>query len=64
MEQGTWRLWRGAPAAPTITVRLDPHTAWRMFYNALSPADARRRATVDGDAALAEPLFSARAVMV
>ena len=64
MEQGTWRLWRGASAAPTTTVRLDPDAAWRMFYNALSPAEARRRATVDGDAALAEPLFSARAVMV
>ena len=64
MEQGAWRLWRGTAAAPTTTVRLDPDTAWRMFFNALSPADARRRATVDGDAALAEPLFSARAVMV
>ena len=63
-EQGEWRLWRGATAAPTTTVRLDPDTAWRLFFNALSPADARRRATVDGDAALAEPLFSARAVMV
>jgi uncharacterized protein (TIGR03083 family) len=64
VEQGAWRLWRGTTAAPTTTVRLDPDTAWRVFFNALSPADARRRATVEGDAALAEPLFSARAVMV
>jgi uncharacterized protein (TIGR03083 family) len=64
LEQGAWRLWRGATAAPTTTVRLDPDTAWRMFFNALSPADARRRAMVDGDAELAEPLFGARAVMV
>jgi hypothetical protein len=64
MDQGAWRLWRGAAAAPTTTVRLDPDTAWRVFFNALSPADASRRATVEGDAALAGPLFSARAVMV
>ena len=64
MEQGGWRLCRGAIAAPTTSVRLDPDSAWRMFYNALSPADVRRGATVEGEAALAEPLFTARAVMV
>jgi hypothetical protein len=63
-EQHAWRVWRGAAASATTIVRLDPDTAWRMFFNALPPAGARRRAAVEGDPALAEPLFAARAVMV
>jgi hypothetical protein len=59
-----WRVWRGGVASPTARVDLDPDTAWRVFYNALSPAEARARAAIAGDLALAEPLFSARAVMV
>ena len=63
-EQNAWRVWRGAARSPTTIVRLDPDTAWRMFFNALPAASARRRAAVEGDQALAEPLFAARAVMV
>jgi hypothetical protein len=62
-QGGAWSVCRGASAAPTTTVRLDPETAWRMFYNALTPDVARQRAIVDGDAVFAEPLFRARAVM-
>ena len=63
-SEGVWRIWRGAASSTQTTVTLDPDTAWRLFYNAVSPADALRRAIVEGDPALAEPLFSARAVMV
>jgi hypothetical protein len=63
-EGGGWCVCRGAPPAPTTTVRLDAETAWRMFYNALTPDLARQRAIIQGDARFAEPLFRARAVMV
>jgi hypothetical protein len=61
-----WQLWRGAIAAgaATTTVRLDADTAWRLFYNALPPDQARQRAIVEGDRHFAEPLFRARSVMV
>jgi hypothetical protein len=63
-----WALFHGAPPladpSSSTAVRLDPDTAWRLFYNALSPAQVRQRAVVDGDPLLAEPLFRTRAVMV
>jgi hypothetical protein len=62
--QPGWQLWRGALPDATTTVRLDAETAWRLLYNAMPAADARQRAVVEGDPALADPLFAARAVMV
>lgn len=62
-----WTLYRGAPAEATTTVTtvtLAPDDAWRLLFNALPPAEAARRAHVEGDAALARPLLAARAVMV
>lgn len=59
-----WEVMQGAPDEPQAEVRLDEDTAWRLFYNALPADGARARATVTGDPALAEPIFSARAVMV
>ena len=61
---GAWELRRGAAANPAATVRMNADSAWRMFFNALSPSAAAARAIVEGDAALASPLFTARAVMV
>lgn len=63
-EKARWRLHRGAAPAPAATVALDPDPAWRLLYNALPAAEARRRARVEGDASLAAPLFAARSVMV
>jgi uncharacterized protein (TIGR03083 family) len=60
-EGDRWALYEGAPESPTTTIRLDADTAWRMFYNALR---GRAAAVVRGDAALAEPLFRTRSVMV
>ncbi len=59
-----WRVWRGGAPGPAATVRVDPDSAWRLFYNGLSAGDARRRAEVVGDDRLAEPLFSTRSVLV
>jgi uncharacterized protein (TIGR03083 family) len=61
---GAWSVLRGAAPEPAAAVRVDPGAAWRLLYNALTPEAARERAVIVGDAALAEPLFSARSVMV
>ena len=63
-DGGAWRVWRGAAPAPATIVRVDPDTAWRLLYNALTSDAARERASVEGDASMAEPLFAARSVMV
>ena len=61
---GGWQVWRGAAPKPAVTVRADPDTAWRLLYNALPPAVAREKVSIQGDAALASPLLSTRSVMV
>jgi hypothetical protein len=43
---------------------LSDEVAWRLFFNALSPADSGTLVRIDGDAALASPLLRARAVIV
>jgi uncharacterized protein (TIGR03083 family) len=63
-DGGEWRVWRGAAPDRAVTVRLDSDAAWRLLYNALPPGAARKRALIEGDVALAEPLFAARSVMV
>lgn len=59
-----WTVFRGAPDSPACRVTLEDDEAWRLFYNARSPQEARRRAEIEGDAGLAEPLLRARSVMV
>ena len=63
-EDGAWRVRRGAAPNPAVTVRADPDMAWRLLYNALPLAIARKRVSIQGDAALAAPLLSTRSVMV
>lgn len=61
--QDTWQLHGGAIDDATATIRLDRDVAWRVFFNA---ATERELATIviEGDRALATPLFKARSVMV
>ena len=59
-----WEVLEGHGPHPTTIVRLDEDSSWRLFYHALTPDQARESARVTGDAALAEPLFRARSVMV
>lgn len=59
-----WQVWRGRPETPDALVRVGADAAWRLFYNALSPADVSRRVQVSGRAALAAPLLAARSVIV
>ncbi|HEX8831741.1 MAG TPA: hypothetical protein VF705_11265, partial [Longimicrobium sp.] len=63
-EGGAWRLYRGSGEAPAARITVDPDSAWRLLYNALPAEMARRTVRVEGDARLADPLFSVRSVMV
>jgi uncharacterized protein (TIGR03083 family) len=66
-EGGAWRLWRGAAGPPgpsTTRVQMDTDAAWKLLFNALPPAKARRRLQAEGDPALVERLIAARGVMV
>jgi hypothetical protein len=38
-------------------------TAWRLFTKGIAREEARRRSAIDGDTALAEPLFSMVAIV-
>lgn len=58
-----WKLFNGEPVAPTASVRIDPDSAWRLLYNALPSSIARQNVNVEGDIALAEPMFTVRSVM-
>jgi uncharacterized protein (TIGR03083 family) len=59
-----WEVFRGAAPDAATRIVADADTAWRLFYNALPSDAARTRLTIEGDAALAEPMLRARSVMV
>lgn len=62
-EQSDWCLYLGVAAAPVAEVAMDQDDAWRMFTKGLRGPDARKRATVHGDAKLAEKALSAIAII-
>ena len=59
-----WRLLAGDAPSPTAQVTLSDDAAWRLLTNGLSESSARGACTISGDAALAEPLFRARSIVV
>jgi hypothetical protein len=61
---GGWEIDDGDSGEPDATVTLSDEVAWRLLFNALSPDQARAQARVEGDPALALPLFEARAALV
>lgn len=63
-ERDGWGVYRGEPPEAAARARCDADAAWRLFFNALSDTDARRRIAAEGDPALVERLFSVRGVMV
>lgn len=63
-EDGRWQIRQGAAPNPAAVVRADADTAWRLLYNALPREAALEKVSIEGDAALAEPLLSTRSVMV
>ena len=65
-EAGGWRLGVASDASGPASARvsLSEDTAWRVFFKALSPAEAWRRVRIEGDVALGRAFVSTRAVMV
>ena len=61
---GGWDVEPGRRPAPTTAVTLSDDDAWRLLFNALSIDDATARVRIEGDAALAVPLFQTRSVIV
>jgi uncharacterized protein (TIGR03083 family) len=70
---GTWHLRRdrdrwiageGDPPEPAAIVTMADETAWRLLFNALSPAAIETLVRVEGDATLAGPVLRARSVIV
>ena len=59
-----WTIHAGSSDGPAVRVRIDADSAWRLFFNALSPEAAAAAARIDGDSRLAVPLLGARAVIV
>jgi uncharacterized protein (TIGR03083 family) len=59
-----WTVDEGERADPTTAVTMPDEVAWRLLFNALSPAEIRSRIEVEGDADLAHPLLRARSVIV
>ncbi|MRG93146.1 hypothetical protein GF068_14575 [Polyangium spumosum] len=69
---GTWQLARAADRWELVTTRetpavttveLDADSAWRLWTKGLEPAEARARAVVRGDEALAAPVFRMVTIM-
>jgi hypothetical protein len=59
-----WTLWAGAAMNPTTRVRFSDDTAWRLLFHALPPDSALAAIQIDGRQELAQPLLSARSVIV
>lgn len=59
---GGWRFDDRCDGA-TTTVGMTGDTAWRLFTKGLARDEARKRSSISGDAALAEPLFSMLAIV-
>jgi uncharacterized protein (TIGR03083 family) len=55
-----WTLQRGSAPRPAATVTIPAQLAWRLFTNSF-PAGAQLE--IDGDPALAAPLYSTRAIV-
>jgi uncharacterized protein (TIGR03083 family) len=53
-EAARWQLVQPIPAKADATVELDGDTAWRVFTKNISPAEARKHATIIGDEGLGE----------
>ncbi len=62
-NDGQWRLAADVDGTASAVVHMNGDIAWRLFTKGIAREEARRRSNVDGDARLAEPLFSMVAVV-
>lgn len=58
-----WRLFTGSAGSPSATVSLSQEAAWKLFSKGLSPEQAGRNVTIDGDLRLGQPMLGALAIM-
>jgi len=63
-DRGAWHLYSGTVVDPTVRVTGGVDAWWRLFFNALPPADVAGAFHVEGESRLVEPLWRARSVMV
>ena len=63
-ERDRWTLWCGRPPSAAVIIRMDGDTAWKLFFNALSDADAERSIRLEGDIELGRAILDARSVIV
>lgn len=62
-DEARWTLFRGVPVAPAATITLDEQTAWKLFTKGIAKDKAKEAAHIQGDEALAAPLFDAVAII-
>jgi uncharacterized protein (TIGR03083 family) len=62
-ERSQWALYWGRAARADCVVQIDQDVAWRLFTNGIDRQSAVRRATVQGDETLANPLFGMVSIM-
>ena len=63
-RHGAWDVEEGQPSKPVATATMSCEVAWRLFFNALTPAQAQAQVRLEGDTAFALPLLRARSVIV
>lgn len=63
-SNAAWQLSSGAHHAPAARVTMADDTAWRLLFNRLPREAAGAAIRVDGDAALAAPVFEARSIVI
>lgn len=62
-EKEAWVLLLDATAEPATDVIIPQDLAWRLFTKGIDRAKARSLALIDGDAALAAPIFATTAII-
>jgi uncharacterized protein (TIGR03083 family) len=63
-ETNRWVMSTGCPGKADASARISDENAWRLLFNALTPAQAVAAIEIEGDSKLLQPLFSARSVIV
>jgi uncharacterized protein (TIGR03083 family) len=63
-EPEGWRLLEGDDGAASASLTLPPDAAWRLFFHALGPEEARAAVSWEGDERLVRAALGARSVMV
>jgi uncharacterized protein (TIGR03083 family) len=61
-EEG-WRLFVGEDEASSTRISLPEEAAWKLFSKGLSPEQAERLVSIEGDVRLGQPLLGALAIM-